>query len=136
MPYVDKFLSRLKGVRKLGDGRYVAHCPAHDDRTPSLHATVKDGRLLIHCKAECTAQDVLDSIGLTFADLYPDADRAAYAAATASRGKKWSRNYPVDELALERRILEIARHQINQGKELSLEDQVRLEIAIERVKHG
>jgi hypothetical protein len=33
---------------------------------------VDDGRILVHCFAGCGAADVLGSVGLDFADLFPD----------------------------------------------------------------
>ncbi|MDD1536090.1 MULTISPECIES: AAA family ATPase [unclassified Bradyrhizobium] len=32
----------------------LVHCPAHDDATPSLQISVKDGKLLWHCHAGCS----------------------------------------------------------------------------------
>ena len=31
-----QILDRLRGVRKIGDRKWTARCPAHDDRSPSL----------------------------------------------------------------------------------------------------
>ena len=70
---IDALLSRLDGVRETGSGKYIARCPAHDDRSPSLAITsCDDGRILIHCFAGCETEDVLTAIGLTFADLMPE----------------------------------------------------------------
>ena len=69
----ESLLTQLGGVRETGHGKYVARCPAHDDKSPSL--AIKDcgdGRVLLHCFAGCETQDVLIAIGLTFADLMPD----------------------------------------------------------------
>ena len=66
-------LSCLDSARETGHGKYVARCPAHDDRSPSL--AIKDcgdGRVLIHCFAGCETEDVLSAVGLTFADLMPE----------------------------------------------------------------
>ena len=70
---IDTFISCLDGVRKTGADRYLARCPAHDDRSPSL--SIKDGddgRVLIHCFAGCEPQSVLDAIGMTFSDIMPE----------------------------------------------------------------
>jgi hypothetical protein len=70
---LDTLLSRLDGIRETGHGKYVSRCPAHDDRSPSL--AIKegdDGRVLLHCFAGCETQDVLATIGLTFADIMPE----------------------------------------------------------------
>lgn len=40
------------GGRKSG-AQWMAHCPAHDDRDPSLSITERDGRVLWHCYAGC-----------------------------------------------------------------------------------
>jgi len=32
----EPLLSRLKSVRPAGTDQWYAHCPAHDDHTPSL----------------------------------------------------------------------------------------------------
>jgi hypothetical protein len=66
-------LSRLDGVKQTGDNRWIARCPAHDDRTPSLSIReLGDGRVLLKCFAECSTADVLAAAGLEFADLYPE----------------------------------------------------------------
>ena len=69
---IDNLLSKLDKVRRTGNGTYLAACPSHDDRSPSLTIReLDDGRILLHDFGGCDVQDVLASIGLTFADLYP-----------------------------------------------------------------
>lgn len=43
-------------------GGWIAPCPAHNDRDPSL--TIRDGRngILLHCWAGCSFQSILDAI--------------------------------------------------------------------------
>jgi hypothetical protein len=65
-------LDRLDGVRDDGDGQYMARCPAHDDRSPSLSIRFCDDRTLIHCFGGCSVERVLESLGLTFSDLFPE----------------------------------------------------------------
>jgi hypothetical protein len=65
-------LSRLHNVKRTGLGIWVACCPAHDDKHPSLQITEKqEGIVLIHCFAGCGAAEVLDAVGLEFSDLFP-----------------------------------------------------------------
>ena len=67
-----KLLDRLQGVKEAGPGRWLARCPAHEDRTPSLSVReVDDGRLLIHDFGGCGTDDVLAAVGLTLSDLFP-----------------------------------------------------------------
>lgn len=70
--FMDKILMRLNKVKKTGLGQYIAICPAHDDKSPSLAITEKDGKCLLHCFAGCTPLDVLDSISLEMGDLFDD----------------------------------------------------------------
>ncbi|MEW6229965.1 MAG: hypothetical protein AB1700_18060 [Bacillota bacterium] len=68
---VENVLTRLQGVRQTGEGRWVALCPAHDDKHPSLSiAEAGDGRVLIHCQTGCPTPQVLAVLGLTWQDLF------------------------------------------------------------------
>ena len=70
---IDALLSGLDGVKQIGFGKYVAQCPAHDDRAPSLAIRdCDDGRVLFHCFAGCDPESVLSAIGLTFSDVMPE----------------------------------------------------------------
>jgi hypothetical protein len=40
----------------------LVHCPAHDDREPSLHLDVSNGRVLVYCFAGCTQTDVIAAL--------------------------------------------------------------------------
>lgn len=42
---------------------WTAHCPAHDDRTPSLSIRLaEDGKILVHCHAGCQQLDVVAAL--------------------------------------------------------------------------
>ena len=71
---IDLLLSRLQGVKKIkGSDKWVALCPAHDDKTPSLSIRqLEDSRLLIHCWVGCGAIDILNSIDMNYQNLMPD----------------------------------------------------------------
>lgn len=71
MAAIDTLLSRLDGVRSRGDGQYMAKCPSHQDRSPSLSIKECDGgKVMIHCFAGCSALDVVESVGLALRDLF------------------------------------------------------------------
>ena len=66
-------LNRLEGVRETGSRRWIARCPSHDDRSPSLSIRLADGDTwLLHCFAGFASTDVVAALGLEFSDLYPD----------------------------------------------------------------
>jgi hypothetical protein len=65
-------IERLDGVRQSGQGKWVAKCPAHTDRSPSLSVReTPDGVVLIHCFAGCHVDEVLQAAGLEFSSLFP-----------------------------------------------------------------
>ena len=68
----DVLLAKLDGVRQTGQGRWLAKCPAHADRSPSLSIReLADGRTLCHCHAGCAVVEVLQAVGLGFDALFP-----------------------------------------------------------------
>src|SRR5208282_4186453 len=68
---IELVLSRLPTATRNGDG-WIALCPAHDDKNPSLSITQgADRRVLLHCHAGCSPEAVCESIGLKLADLFP-----------------------------------------------------------------
>jgi len=68
---LNDFLRRLDGVKKNGSG-YVAKCPAHPDDKPSLSiGEGKNGGIVLHCHAGCTAEKIVASIGITMRDIMP-----------------------------------------------------------------
>jgi hypothetical protein len=48
---LDWYLQRLDEVRRVRDGEYFALCPCHEDSNPSLHITLRDEKILMHCFA-------------------------------------------------------------------------------------
>jgi putative DNA primase/helicase len=63
-----------KKVKRKQDG-LEAQCPHHDDRSPSLGVKRGDTRdLIIKCQAGCSADDVMESLGLKWTDLGPQQD--------------------------------------------------------------
>ena len=57
-----QILPHLQRAQRQPDGSYMACCPVHDDRTPSLHLTEKEGVLLWHCHAGCSQEAVGEAL--------------------------------------------------------------------------
>lgn len=62
-------------ARKIRDGQWVAVCPSHPDKNPSLKITDAGDKTLIRCFAGCDNADILRAAGLVWVDLFPDAPR-------------------------------------------------------------
>ena len=59
---------QLGGAKRVGRG-YVARCPAHNDRKPSLSlADGRSGRLIWHCHAGCGQRDVMAALDMRGVD--------------------------------------------------------------------
>jgi len=72
----ETLLNQLHKVRKSGPDSWMACCPSHEDRTPSLRITEgSDGHILIHCFAGCSAMEVMGAAGLEMTDLFPERDQ-------------------------------------------------------------
>lgn len=72
---IDVVLGRLEGVRGR-EGQWQARCPSHPDREASLRVKeAEDGRVLVHCHAGCSAESVVQGMGLAWVDLFPAGSR-------------------------------------------------------------
>lgn len=84
---VERVVEAVEGLGllvKVTPTGYVAQCPAHDDHDPSLSInTGDDGRALLRCHAGCTVDDVIEALGLHWADLHSRADDVDVAARPA-----------------------------------------------------
>ena len=70
---LETLLSRLEKVRKTGVDSYIACCPAHQDKSPSMTIReLDDGRILIHDFAGCSADEVVGAVGMELKDLMPE----------------------------------------------------------------
>ena len=69
---IEQFLERLDKVRKSGKG-YSACCPVHNDRSPSMTITEKDGKVLCYCfSCGATGEAVAEALGLPVSALFED----------------------------------------------------------------
>lgn len=70
---VDTLLGRLSGVKQTRRDRWIAHCPAHHDKHPSLSIGIgNNDSVILKCWSGCEVADVLAAVGLEFSDLYPE----------------------------------------------------------------
>lgn len=61
---LDELLDKLEGVQQRGGG-WVALCPSHEDRTPSLSIHPKDeDDFVLRCHAGCSFEDIAKAVGM------------------------------------------------------------------------
>jgi hypothetical protein len=123
---VNIVLARLERVRPNGAGKWIALCPAHDDRNPSLAIKDDGDKVLLHCFAGCGNSDVLGAIGLDYKDLF--ADSLNPVAANDYKRKKLE-----SIISDEKIVLMIARGSLDNGFELSQTDLDRVDLANKRI---
>ena len=94
---LKQLLTMLQGVSgPNASGEYTAKCPAHQDRTASLTATVKaspkDGKEKIYlcCHAGCTGADIMAALGISAKDLIVNPDQGAPAGRSGNGSGKRS----------------------------------------------
>ena len=118
---VDNFLTRLDKVKPNGAAKWLACCPAHDDKNPSLSIREADnGTVLLKCWAGCSAAEITGAVGLELRDLFVgDKPRSSQPSRAA--------------LQFEAMVISVAVGQMRLGKPLSAEDQERLELAKRRL---
>ena len=132
MSNLDKLLSSLDNVKRIGNDRYKSICPAHDDHTPTLYISGNDGKLLLKCFAGCENSDIVAAIGLTLADLMPDKSGGNF--------KKVKKPfYAMDILGIikfEATLVYIHANDIANGLILTIKDKERLLLAASRINHA
>lgn len=78
-------LAAVLGARRCGKG-WIAQCPGHKDKRPSLSISERDGKLLVHCFAGCTQDAVIDALHCM--GLWPERQRKAWTAADRAAWRK------------------------------------------------
>lgn len=134
-PNFESLLSRLEKVRGR-NGSYVACCPAHADRSPSL--TVRetpDGKILLHCFAGCEVSDIAAAVGMDLMDLFPpNQDVRDYAK--PQKRERFLASELLRAIALEATLVSIAAYDLSVGRALSESDRDRLRLAAQRINEA
>lgn len=88
---LHEIIGKLSKVRRIGEGRYIACCVVHQDRTPSLAVTQKpDGVILLHCHG-CGAGgvDICNALGIDPSTLFPPTHNPKYEKRNRSGFSSW-----------------------------------------------
>lgn len=74
----QKIFNKLDSPKQLPfDEQFVAKCPCHDDKHPSLYIKEDEetGNLLLYCMAGCKTEDIVKAYGLEMKDLFANDNR-------------------------------------------------------------
>ena len=100
-------LSRLDDVRRSGRG-FVARCPAHPDRRPSLSVRARDGGgVLLYCFGGCRYGEILRALGVESGPADPRASRPTSVLALGlriARSQRWADPLNREHMAVARAI--------------------------------
>ena len=132
---VDILLSRLDGVKQTGPGKWLARCPAHEDRSPSLSIRETDDcRVLVHDFAGCSVDSICAAVGLELSDLFPRIHGKDFdLAAPRAKPPRFRASELLPLVVTEATILALAWRTVADGGELSETDRERAELAHEAV---
>jgi hypothetical protein len=134
MSAVD-FLAQVRH-KPTGAGRWSFSCPGplhkHGDRSMSASLReLDDGRVLVHCHAGCSVEEILSAVGLTFDTLFPPRD--------TQPGKSTSRPWRIRDVvnALEHELLMLAVFcsDMAASRDITSEDRGRANKAAQRILH-
>lgn len=128
-------LDRLERVKQTAPGRWLARCPAHEDRSPSLSIReLEDGRVLLHDFGGCSAADVLAALSLEMSALFPE--RLPGRGESQGYAPSHSRIPAADLLEaidFETSVLSVIAADLAAGRPLTDEDRERLTTAARRI---
>lgn len=132
---IDEILTRLEKVKRTGKGNWMACCPSHPDKSPSLTLhEAADGRILVHCHSGgCSFHEIVEAVGIGWEPWFPPKQEGDFRPAIR-------RPYPagdvLEALASEALIVTVAACNLGQGIELAPEERSRLLVAMERIETG
>jgi hypothetical protein len=121
---IEDILSRLDKVKRTGRGNWLARCPSHDDGGPSLTIRAEDdGRILVHCFAGCSFEEIKDAVGLGWEPWFPQKQKDDFKPAIR-------RPFPaadvLEAVASEAAIVAVSAANIALGVPLTDEDRARV----------
>lgn len=137
---VEALLGRLEGVQRSGRG-YRARCPACGGRSRKLSVSEgEDGRVLVHCFGGCEPLAVIQSVGLSLADLFPAPiapvdphSRRDLARRMRTQACLATWAAALEVLEFEATLVQLAAGDLAAGKALPEPDRERLTQAAERI---
>ena len=75
--HINKFLEKIEKTTRFTPKRnnngYIAKCPAHDDKNPSLSISEsRDKKLLLKCFTGCSVENICRACNINVSDLFSE----------------------------------------------------------------
>lgn len=131
---VDKLLNGLQKVKRTGNSSWMACCPAHDDRSPSL--SIKDngdGKVMLRCFAGCETIDVLGAIGLDWDDVMPPRQQPERIQTVKPVKHTIYATDAIEIIRKEAQIIVMAAIDITKGVKINEPEMERIKTAMTRI---
>lgn len=131
---IADILPRLEKVRQTGRGNWIACCPAHEDRSPSLTLhEAQDGRILVRCHAGCNFEEIVNAVGFGYEPWFPPKQEGDFKPAI-------KRGFPaadvLEAVQFETQLVAVAASNVANGITLTVEDKERLMTAYHRISEA
>lgn len=131
---IDSVLQHLENVKKTGPDKWIALCPAHDDRRPSLSIReAEDHKVLIKCWSGCGAADIVAALGLSLADLFPGDRRTLTDHGTSPMRRPFDYRDCLTGISHEATVARLIVAAIHRGDEMDVDALDRLALAEARI---
>lgn len=128
---VENFLSRLEKVKRTGKGSWLACCPAHGDKNPSMTiAEGDDGRVLVKCFAGCSIDEITGVLGMQISELFPP---KAIDHHVPPQAMPFNARDVLASVLHEAAVVVVVAHDMAEGKPLTPEAHKRLLLAAQRL---
>jgi hypothetical protein len=131
---VDKLLNGLNKVKRTSNSSWMACCPAHADRSPSL--SIKDtgeGKLILKCFAGCETIDVLGALGLDWDDVMPPKQQVERIQTVKPIKHTIYATDALEIVRLEAQIIVMAAMDISKGVKINDPEMERIKTAMTRI---
>jgi len=128
---LNQLLAKLDKVKSLSNGKWLACCPAHSDKSPSFTIKLADNdRILLHCFGGCSVNEILDAVDMEMSDLYPES--TLYQK--GSKPPRFNKYELFDRLITETGIISLSITQLLEGKNLNPIDLNRVLLAVSTIE--
>lgn len=120
---IDSVLSRLDKVKSRGKDKWIACCPAHDDKNPSLAISIVDDTVLFKCFSGCGGVEVMEALevrGCQKEDFFPY--RPQNRSSLFATPEVYYSQKQLEELELQVHFLHVYAEDRLQGKNIAAND--------------